>query len=234
MHGSMLTKGEESRVAASCPGFASYEVRDNGIVFVGGGVPTFAEGSSARQKLVEAWERFQSPVARASRRTGIPAPWLMGIMLQESGGNTRACSPCSICRSELCESAAGMSCCAFGLMQFMGPVAGEYGTSPDEIVRRPELAIEVAAELLADKVERHGFDLPKIAAAYNAGSPRCSKPGTTFGWITNDDYPMKVVRYSNTAFELGMTKASSLLPALLFAATGAAVGWAIYTDRIRI
>ena len=209
-------------------------MRDNGIVLVNGRVPTFAEGSAARQKLVEAWDRFQHPVARASRRTGIPAPWLMGIMLQESGGNTRACSPCSICRAELCESGAGMRCCAFGLMQFIGPVAREYGTSADEIVRDPNKAIEVAADLLVDEIERHGFDLPKIAASYNAGSPRCSKAGTTFGWITNGDYPMKVVRYSNTAFELGMTKAASMMPAVLLALTGVGIGWAIYTDRIRI
>ena len=77
----MFAKGEESRVATSCPGFASYEVRSSGIVTVNGQVPSFAEGSAARQKLVAAWDRFQRPVASTSRRTGIPAPWLMGVMV---------------------------------------------------------------------------------------------------------------------------------------------------------
>lgn len=218
----------------SCPGFATYEVRPSGIVSVGGHVPTFGTSSEPERKLIAAWDRFGAAVSRASRRTGVPAPWLMGVMLQESGGNPRACSPCSICRAELCEQAAGLSCCAFGLMQFIGPVARQYGTSPDELVRRPELAIEVSADLLSDLISRHGFDLPKIATSYNAGSPRCSKPGTTFGWVTNGDYPMQVVRYSNTAFELGMTKAASVMPAVMLAALGVGIGWAIYTDRIRI
>lgn len=221
-------------MAVSCPGFASYEVLPSGVVTVNGRVPTFPEGSAAREKLQEAWDRFQAPVARAGRLNGIPAPWLMGIMMQESGGNVRACSPCSICRTELCEAGAGMRCCAFGLMQFIGPVARDYGTTPDEIVRDPNVAIEVAGELLRDKIERHGFDLPKIAASYNAGSPRCSKPGTTFGWVTNGDYPMKVVQYSNTAFELGMTKSASMAPAVLMAFVGVGIAWAIHTDRIRL
>jgi len=223
-------------VATSCPGFASYEVRSSGIVVVNGSVPTFADGSAARNKLIEAWERFKQPVARASKFSGIPAPWLMGVMLQESGGNTRACSPCSICSSSLCESGAGMQCCAFGLMQFIGPTARQYGTTPDEIVSNPTKAIEVASELLRDSVDRFGFDLPKISAAYNAGSPRCGgKAGTTFGWVTNNDYPMKVVQYSNTAFELGMTDAPSpVLGAVLLGALGVGVAWAIHTGRIRV
>ena len=105
-----------------------------------------------------------------------------------------------------------MDCCAFGLMQFIGQTARKYGTSPDEIVNNPNKAIEVAGNLLSDMRGRFGFDLPKLAAAYNAGGPRCSKEGTTFGWKTNDDYPMQVVRYSNTAFELGMTNAATFSP----------------------
>lgn len=225
-------------MTTSCPGFATYEVRSSGIVLINGHVSTFKEGSEARRKLIAAWDRYQGPVARTSRRTGIPAPWLMGVMMQESGGNSQACSPCSICSPTLCESAAGKSCCAFGLMQFIGNAARQYGTSPDEIMRRPSVAIDVAGDLLRDLVDRFGFDLPKIAAAYNGGagifSKGCGKEGTTFGWFTNGDYPARVVRYSNTAFELGMTKASTMLPAVLLAATGIGIGWAIYTDKLTV
>lgn len=206
----------------------------SGAVEVGGRLPTFAEGSAGRIELLEAWDTYQSPVSRASRLTGVPVAWIMGVMLAESGGNPRACSPCSICRSELCASGAGMRCCAFGLMQFIAPVAFDYGTNPTEIVEDPYVAIEVGAELLADLIDRFGFDLPKIAAAYNAGSPRCSKSGTTFGWRTNGDYPMVVVRYANTALELGLSKNAGAAGAVFLALAGASVAWGIWTDRIRV
>lgn len=234
----MFSKDEESRVTTSCPGFASYEVSASGTVSVNGRIPSFATGSADFLKLKVAWDRFQGPVARTSRLTGVPAPWLMGVMVAESGGNPRACSPCSICASSLCEQAAGMSCCAFGLMQFIGQTARAYGTTPTEIVNNPTKAIEVAGELLGDFIDKFGFDLPRIAAAYNGGPgvlSKCGKEGSTFGWRTNGDYPMKVVRYANTAFAEGMTDArSTALPAILLAAVGAGIAWGIHTNRIRV
>lgn len=225
-------------MTASCPGFAQYEMRRGGVVAVGGTVPKLDKSSGDLQKLKAAWKKFQTPLTRTSKRTGIPAPWLLGVMISESGGNTRACSPCSICSPSLCEQGAGMECCAFGLMQFIGQTARSYDTTPTEIVNNPSKAIEVAGELLADFVKRFGRDLPKIAAAYNGGPgvlSKCGKEGSTFGWKTNGDYPMKVLRVSNTAFALGMTSARrSFVPALLLAGIGAGIAWGIHTNRIRI
>lgn len=131
-----------------------------------------------------------------------------------------------------------MSCCAFGLMQFIGRTARTYGTTPDEIVNNPSKAIQAAGELLADSIERFGFDLPRIAAAYNGGPgviSRCGKAGTTFGWRTNGDYPMKVVKFANTAVAAKMTSArSSALPALILVGIGTGIAWGIHTNRIRV
>lgn len=154
--------------------------------------------------------------------------------MQESGGNIHACSPCGLCSSELCASGGGYRCCAFGLMQFIEPVAFDYGTSPDEIMRDPYRAIEAGGALLGDLIDRYGFDLPKIAAAYNSGGVRCGKAGTTFGWRTNDDYPMRVVRYANTATELGLTKSAGAGAAVVLALAGAGVAWGIYTGKVRV
>lgn len=220
-------------MAQGCPGFATYRDLPNGQVEVNGSIPVFTDPRRVDPLLV-AWDKYGSALASSASRNGLPTSWLVGIMMAESKGNSRACSPCSICRSELCASGAGMQCCAFGLMQFIEKTANVYGTTPTEMVEKPSVAIDVAGELVADLADRFGPELPKIAAAYNAGGPRCSQPGTTFGWKTNDDYPMVVTQYANTFVELGLSPPafSSNLFGIAAAASGVFVGWLVYTGRI--
>lgn len=131
-----------------------------------------------------------------------------------------------------------MQCCAFGLMQFIRTTAIQYGTNPTEIVQNPAIAIAAAGDFLSDLAERLGLDLPRIAAAYNGGLgvlSKCGKEGSTFGWQTNHDYPMHVVRYSNTAVALGLRPVASRNAGLVLATLiGAGLAWGVYTDRIRI
>jgi hypothetical protein len=221
-------------MSQGCPGFASYRDLSNGQVEVSGSIPVFTDPRRV-VPLVEAWEKFGSALERAASRSGVPVAWLVGIMMAESKGNPRACSPCSICNPSICASGAGMQCCAFGLMQFISQTANVYGTTPTEIVNNPSKAVEVAGELIADLADRFGPELPKIAAAYNAGGPRCSQAGTTFGWKTNDDYPMVVVQYANTFVELGLAPPAFLRPevvASVFALVGVGVAVAIYTGKL--
>ena len=187
----------------SCPGFASYDNLSSGEVLVNGALPLFQEDLRVAP-LLEAWQKYGAALSSASKQYDIPLPWLVGIMMAESKGNQRACSPCSICASSLCETAGGLSCCAFGLMQMIGPTARNFGTTPAEILENPLAAIEAACELILVLEDKYGHDLPRIAAAYNGGVKGCGKAGTTFGWQTNGDYPMTVVQYANTFVALGL------------------------------
>lgn len=192
----------------SCPGFATYENLNSGQVLVNGQLPVWVEAARI-DPLVAAWEKYGAALQSASKRYDIPVAWLVGIMMAESKGNAKACSSCSICKESLCETAAGLSCCAFGLMQMIGPTARAYGTTPADILTNPVKAIDAACELIVDLEEKHGRDLPRIAAAYNGGIKGCGKSGTTFGWNTNGDYPMIVVKYANTFVSLKLAPAKS-------------------------
>jgi len=220
-------------MTASCPGFATYQNLPNGQVQVNGTLPVFT--SSVRiDPLLVAWDKYGSAIVHASREFDVPVPWLVGIMMAESKGNARACSPCSICRSELCASGAGMRCCAFGLMQFIEPTAQSYGVTPTQLVDNPALSLLVAAELVSDLSEKVGYDLVRISAAYNGGLNSCGKAGTTFGWYTNGDYPMVVAQYANTFVNLGLPVPGdrSSIAAAFFATVGVGLAAAIYTGRL--
>jgi len=221
----------------SCPGFATYQVQSNGQVEVNGRLSTFAEGSKNEEILLSVWDKFSGEVSAASRKYDVPVPWILGVITAESGGTVQACSPCAACSASLCESAAGKSCCAFGLMQMIGIVARDYGVTTEQLMRSPSVAIDAGTHLLSDSMERFGFDLPRIAAAYNGGPgvlSKCGKAGSTFGWQTNHDYPLKVVQYANTAVELGVeAKGSGVGSAVLVALAGLGVAGYILHKRMR-
>lgn len=211
----------------SCPGFATYENLNSGEVLVNGQLPVFVEALRI-DPLVAAWEKYGAMLQSASKTYDIPLPWLVGILMAESKGNPKACSPCSICKESLCESAGGLSCCAFGLMQMIGPTARAYGTTPADILADPATAIFAASELIVDLEEKYGRDLPRIAAAYNGGIKGCGKAGTTFGWNTNGDYPMVVVKYANTFVSLGLQPKKSNNVAMGLALMGLAAAVWVY------
>lgn len=155
-------------------------------------------------------------------------------MMAESKGSQFACSPCSLCDPSLCASGGGKQCCAFGLMQFIAPTAATYGVTPDLVMRNPSVAIDVAGQLIEHLGERVGFDLVRIAAAYNGGLSRCGKSGTTFGWFTNGDYPMTVVQYANTFVALGLKPPlmSSGAAGAFFATVGIGVAVMMYLGKL--
>lgn len=220
-------------MTASCPGFATYSNLSNGQVEVNGAVPSFSSAQRVNP-LIVAWQKYGRDIARTSRRHGIPAAWLVGIMMAESKGNQFACAPCSLCSASLCATGAGQQCCAFGLMQFIAPTAEQYGATPDMLMRNPSTAIELGGQLVSDLSERVGFDLVRIAAAYNGGLNRCGKSGTTFGWFTNGDYPMLVAQYANTYVNLGLPTplGSSAAVGVFLATVGVGVATMMYMGKL--
>ena len=219
-------------MTASCPGFATYNILPDGRVEVSGSIPKFTSAQRI-DPLLEAWERFGPDLDAASRKHGIPVSWLVGIMMAESKGNPRACSPCSLCSSELCATGSGVQCCAFGLMQFIEPTARSFGVTPTTLMESPGIAIDVAAALMRKLSSNVGMDLVRIAATYNGGFNRCGKQGTTFGWHTNGDYPMVVVQYANAFSDLNLpTPVRSSQMGVVLALVGAGLALAIYTGKI--
>jgi hypothetical protein len=169
----------------------------SGLVEVNGQVPT---SSAMESKLKSMWGTYGKDVVVACRNNSVPVAWFMGIMLQESGGNPGACSPCnerdcpSLYRTGAC---ATQKCCAYGLMQFIDSTARMYGATGPQLMGNSKLAIEVASRLIADLGKKHNWDLVRIAASYNCGSPKCTGEGT-FGLCGQHDYMMKVATAANT------------------------------------
>lgn len=97
-----------------------------------------------------------SAVAEASRRFGVPVPWILAVMRVESGGDARAVSR------------AG----AIGLMQVMPETYAELrrdlGLGSDPFVIRDNILAGVA--YLRRMFDRYGS--PGFLAAYNAGPGR--------------------------------------------------------------
>lgn len=219
-------------MTASCPGFATYQSQPNWQVAVNGQLPLASVQSESL--IREVWAKYGGIITRVANKYRIPAAWLVGILMAESKGNQYACSPCSACRPELCTTGAGLRCCAFGLMQFIAPTAANYGASPDELITNPAKSLDIGGQLIVDLAEKVGFDLVRIAAAYNGGYNRCGKEDTTFGWQTHGDYPMEVVKYTNTFVEMQLVASpgSSIVGAfVLTLGVGLAAGF--YTGRIR-
>jgi hypothetical protein len=95
-------------------------------------------------------------VAEASRRFGVPVPWIRAIMRVESAGDVRALSPKG----------------AMGLMQIMPATWAElrlrYGLGADPY--DPHDNIFAGAAYISELRERYG--VPGFLAAYNAGPGR--------------------------------------------------------------
>ncbi len=120
-----------------------------GSVEVDGKLPTltFAEGQRF-EKQVRQWQHFAHD---ASAETGVPVPWILGVIWAESEGHPNA------------RSSAG----ALGLMQVLSPEA-RGGHSDAELVD-PETNVHAGARFLA-RIRRPGDQLPHVASKYNAGA----------------------------------------------------------------
>jgi hypothetical protein len=201
----------------ACVGYSSYAVLEDLTIAVSGDLPCWPAGGSQELEIKRVWENWGGAIRNAARRHDFPVSWLVGIMCVESSGNPRACSPCmSHCCGPYAER-IGSSCCAYGLMQFTDQVARMYGSTGPELISDGELAIELGAHHLSDLAYTgqapdgssfggrapYGLDLVRIASSYNSGSARCTGEGT-FGLSGEHDYAMHVVRYANTALQLGI------------------------------
>ena len=118
--------------------------------------PISVRAEPAADIVAESSGPWSTDIAEASRRFGIPEPWIRAVMQVESGGDPRATSPKG----------------AMGLMQIMPEtwteLRGRHGLGADPY--DPHDNILAGAAYLREMQERYGY--PGLFAAYNAGPRR--------------------------------------------------------------
>ena len=188
-----------------CTDEVRWRYLDDGHIEVeGGGVPL-------TRRWVPAVNQLASYIHDAAGATGTPEHWLAGITILESGGNVRACSPCSAC--------PGMKdcaqCCAFGAMQLTLGTArtvaaglGLPAPSAQDLFD-PALNIRLGATYFASLLKRYGGDYVSAAVGYNAGSVRCAEGRTckSFWGVCTDGspYPLWAIQGANAALNNGFS-----------------------------
>jgi hypothetical protein len=204
----------------------------NGLIEVEGeGIP-FVEPTDPRFPLMEqTWANWEPYFRAASRRHGVPLPWLLAIASVETGFvSDRPNVQASIV------SPAG----AQGVMQLMPGTATMYGISSAER-SDPEKNIDAATAFIRALMDGYtGPELPHIGSAYNAG-PGATTRGvhcsTSNEWRLRADhnYPRQVIEYNNSAREyLGIGSSTLNLGAVAgvgLAAAGVAVAYLVWTGR---
>ncbi len=120
------------------------------------------ESVVAREAVISSsLDRWQSLIAEASRRFGVPEAWIRAVMRAESGGQT-------MLDGRPTTSRVG----AMGLMQIMpetwAGLRARYGLGIDPY--DPHDNIFAGAAYLRELYQRYGY--PNLFAAYNAGPGR--------------------------------------------------------------
>jgi soluble lytic murein transglycosylase-like protein len=130
----------------------------------------------------------------AAREQGVPAPWLVGIIRQESRFDVDAFS------------GAG----AIGVAQFVPEAARRLGATPAEL-REGDRAVGLAASEVARLTERFGPHLARVAAAYNAGETVVASWLSQFGDQPEEVLLTAAIPYGETAgYVLAVQQGASL------------------------
>ncbi len=173
--------------------------------------------------------RWTDIITETAGHYGLPPNWVAGIVKLESGGDQKACSPCSACpRVKPCAP-----CCAFGLMQLQRATALsqakaiglDTGLFSGFDIWDPATNIELGTAYLRSKVDRY-HDFVAAAVAYNAGKVYCGPDciDDVFWGICVEkggSYPLTAIRAANTALDHGfplsgpLPNMSSLPPVVL-------------------
>ncbi len=176
-----------SRSSSSAKGTRGpWQTNSFGGVEVGGKLPLL---STADARSFEATVRPWQAIAHdASAETGVPVPWILGVIFAESRGNPRA------------RSSAG----AIGLMQLLSPEA-RGGLSETELLD-PVANIHAGARFL-QRLRRSVDQLPEVASKYNAGAELDGSPhrssSSPWGLREQPEYIDRVVAANNYAAGLG-------------------------------
>jgi len=187
------------------------EIKDRGVV----------KDARYTQQVAEIWKNYQASVLAASRKYGVPIPAIIATISTESNGNPKAYryEPLFYRRyiknkdhwknNPYYYSPRRVSA-SYGLVQIMYTTAYSVGFRGEpEDLYDPRLNIDVGTAYIASRfqVKNHGWDPPKIACAYNAGSVRVTNsnawgmyhhPGHLDRWIPSYNAAIEVIGTSET------------------------------------
>jgi hypothetical protein len=221
----MSTYGSTS-FTSKCPGAIQWRTLSDGKIEVEGlGVPYADEGGYHGDGAVirKVWDQYKDFILRASERSGIPARWILALIIIESRGVNHGVNSAG---------AGGM----MGMMlQATGIGLKKVGidrpaTKAD--VADPEMNILAGAGFMRHQADTFGWELPIIAVSHNAGSPKCSPTtrckstidgawtfdGTNFpnsmgmvedcttfkGTVRGSAYALRAVKVNNSAIQMGI------------------------------
>jgi len=172
------------------------------------------------QRAAKIWEKYQQAILAASQKHDVPIPAIIATISTESSGNPNAyryepafydryIKDKSRWKNNPFYKFPKRISASYGLMQIMYTTAYSVGfRGKPEDLYDPATNIEVGAAYIASPFQRknHGWDPPKIACAYNAGSVRSTKknawgmfyhPGHLDRWIPSYNGAIETIGVEN-------------------------------------
>ncbi|GAK60019.1 hypothetical protein U27_07006 [Candidatus Vecturithrix granuli] len=161
-----------------------------GVEVKGQGILLNSKFTTQAKKI---WETFRAPILAASKKHRVPVPAIIATISTESSGNpqayryepafyTRYIQNKAEWKNNPYSASPKRISASYGLMQIMYTTAYNVGfRGKPEDLYDPQQNLDVGCAYIASayQVKQHGWDPPKIACAYNAGSVR---PTTENAW----------------------------------------------------
>lgn len=172
------------------PGTISWRLTTKGIEVKGQGILLNSKYTAQAKKI---WNTFRAEILAVSKKQHVPIPVIIATISTESSGNpqayryepafyTRYIQNKAAWKSNPYYDSPKRISASYGLMQILYTTAYSVGfRGKPEDLYDPEQNLEVGCAYIAStyQVQQHGWDPPKIACAYNAGSIR---PTTENAW----------------------------------------------------
>lgn len=204
---------------SGCGGPRARWVGEGRIEIEGEGLPS--------KKLPDAVNQWRSEVVSAAAKYGLWPNFVAGVIATESGGSQHA-----------------HSSVAYGLMGLVPSTASLMAgrsVGADELLENAALNVELGSKLLDQLFVKYKNNPIKVAASYNAGSPKCGAgkcvQPNRFNLVADCDskgvavdYVTRVISYSNAA-AAGALKSTPGRSLLVGVGIVLAVGTAIYFAR---
>lgn len=170
--------------------------------------------SAEFRNLAATWSNWQALFRGAARRYGIPVSWVVGIATTETG---------SLASAPQRQASVVSFDNGVGIMQ----ITNYPGTTAAQMAD-PRANIDIGALILSKHAARFGYELPAVAASYNAGSVYCDPGRNEWNLRTTGDYPRKALMYNNAALLYLSVNEASILTWSLGGALVVVAGYGAY------
>ena len=193
-----------------------WRVTEKGIEVKGKGL---LESSKYTKRSGEIWQKYQGAIRTASEKYSVPIPVIIATISTESSGDAKAyrheaafyrryIKNKSQWKNNPYHHSPRRISSSYGLMQIMYTTAYSVGFRGEpEDLYDPTVNVDAGSAYIASafQIKQHGWDPPKIACAYNAGSVRPTSknlwgmhyhPGHLDRWIPAYNGALKILEDS--------------------------------------